>query len=344
MYSDWKADEIIVDILKTISNGSPITLKSYAKPNSNYSKDTIKKHLNDVRFFFDAEFYYDDRDKVWKAAQQKFLEYSALSAEEAVILAGIRKNSDHYGYSLRNTVLSLVNFVTRRRHTSKLQNYTVENFKHFQKNIRKIDNAITKRQYVNITYRSKGELKEKTVMPLRISNVEYYWYFIAIPQGETDTNSIRYYALYNIETLEISDQVYDSNMQRRYHNEVKNAHKGMNAYYKPYLKHKYITVLVPDNFMHYIKRSPYFLLFERKETPPIVFEIEEDGSKKYEYHAFAMPSTDEEYNDIIPTIQKYAPQIIVPDIEENKELLSFLSKRHDKHKRHEDIISSIMKK
>lgn len=348
IYMDESSSELTVIILKSLSNGSPIALSNYAKPNSRVAKKTLLEHLHELEYYFRDCYEYDQRAKAWKAKRQRFLDDSALSAEEAVVLSGIRRNSGHYGVSLDNTVHKLTRFVSRRRHIAALQNSPTENFRGYQKLIRKVENATHQHLYIEMTYKGfDGNPTTKTTLPLRAVNIEYYWYLVAIEQGKSQVEDIRYYSLYNIESIEITDQICDPNMHRRFRREVRHTHLGMNAYYKPYLKTNSVFVLVPEGFCNYLERSPFFSLWERGPNPALRFKTKElEGEKtievKHAYVHYSIPSTDEKYRDIIPAIQKYFPQIIVPDIKANQSLLNLLKEANKQYQEHSDILNKLL--
>lgn len=325
-YLDWKADEIIVEILNNMSSGSPIPLSMYAKPHSNINRETLVKHIKRVRNLFNTDIVYDKRSKTWKAGRQNFLDDFPLSVEEAVVLTGIKNNSLHYGNTLHKTVLEIAGFFQEWKHASMFQNSAIEDYKKFISKIKLIETAMARGQHVRIVYqKNQGATEERIVVPVRVANIEYYWYFIAIEKGKTTLDDIRKYAFHNIVDLDLNELVYNPKLQAHMRTKVKNIHLGMNAYYKPYNAIKTITLLVPEHFIHFIERSPYFTLWKiKKNEPSVVIKAalgEEGFEQDIHYKKVSVPSTDDEYRDIIPSIQKYMPMLIVPDLPENKELI-----------------------
>jgi len=51
---------------------------------------------------------------------------------------------------------------------------------------------------------------------------------------------------------------------------------------------------------------------------------------------------DEQYRDIIPTIQKYFSQIIVPEIKENQSLRESLKESNKQYQKHSDILNKLL--
>jgi len=325
LFPDEKIEELVVDILERISSGSPVSMAFYEE-NSRFKRDPIILRLKEASKLLEAEVYYDDRIKLWTTRRPNFLEYSPLTPEEAVALAGIKRNADHYGATLSRTVHYIANFFKRRRYAAKLQNYSVENFKSFMPITTIIDTAIYRGQYLDIEYNSGEEVKIRTVTPLRIANVEYYWYLIAIEKGKTEKQDIRHYALHYIEKIALNDLVFDPYFHQRMRNLVRQSHLGMNAYYKPYNDAKRVVIMIPEDFLHFLERSPFFKLWEiGKQHDSVTIQVADEGEEKEIcFRKVHVPSTDAEYRDIIPTIQKYMPQFIVPDIQDNKELILHL--------------------
>lgn len=329
-YFDYKTDEIVVDILERMSSGSPIPISMYAKPNSNSNRETIIRHIREVSNLFNADIDYNKCSKTWEAGRRNFLDDSPLSAQEAVVLAGIKRNAFHYGNTLDKTVIEIADFFQEWKHAGMFQNSAIEDFKKFMSKIKLIDTAKSRGQYLKIVYQKQTGAEERTVIPLRVANMEYYWYLIAIEKGKTTSDDIRKYALHNIETIELDEQVYNPKFQQDMHELVKDIHLGMNAFYKPYNAIKTVTLMIPESFINFIVRSPYFMLWKvKKNEPSVVIRGNfEEGQPEQDIHYIKMivPSTDHEYRDIIPSIQKYMPMFIVPELPENKELILHLRK------------------
>ncbi|UFS62745.1 WYL domain-containing protein [Sulfurimonas sp. HSL-3221] len=315
----YKAQEVVVIILNELSRSQSVVLSSFADF-YDVNELTLARNFRDVRdHFYSDDIEYVRKEKLWIAKRPRFLDDSFIKAEEAVVLTGILKNSSHFGHSLSQQVGLIVNYYKKRRYYNLLQPDTIEDAEPMKSFFATVEMAIRAGQYINLHYRKNGEIKQREVLPIRIANMEYYWYLI----GEFKTDSgkeIRYLAFRKIEKIEPINSYAKYSVLRELRHQVKDSNKGMNAFYKPYQKHKKVKVMIPEHFEEYIKSTPYFSTWKRATGSKII----ED--KKYIFYNIITTDGDE-YRDIIPTIQKYMPDVVVCNNDENQELIRIMRER-----------------
>ncbi|MDD2267712.1 WYL domain-containing protein [Sulfuricurvum sp.] len=299
----------------------------------NVNLDSLRKRFGEVvDMYYDGEIDYYPSQHMWKAHKHHFLETTLLSPEEAVILAGIRRNATHYGYGLKETVHRIVNRYVRRRHLRLLQKDSVEKTDdNMLDTFATIKTAVRKGRYLKIIYRNK----ERKVIPLQIVNLEFYWYLVAEVHTEKWQGILTYTAAL-IEDIQITEELFDKTHRNSLMLKIRGIEQGMNAFYKPYgeIKNK-IELLVPDNFNTFLERAPYFSLWEDTQMRvKINDEI---------WRIYAVISTDENYLDVIPTIQKYMPKIVVRDIPGNADLIAKMRKSSEEYAAVFTASRSIMK-
>jgi predicted DNA-binding transcriptional regulator YafY len=154
--------------------------------------------------------------------------------------------------------------------------------------------------------------------------MEYYWYIV----GEIEEGiekEIRYFRMKRIVKVEILDEYFEYSEFRALYHTIKDVNKGMNAFYQPYKKSRKIKVIMPEWFEEHIKEVPYFNTWEKTGEVKII--------EKARFLSYTIISTDEEYRDIIPAIQKYMPHIVVCNNKENQELIELMRIRSQKYAR-----------
>lgn len=311
MSSIEKPEEVIARIIRKISD-NPVGVRLSAEVDQKNLSVLRRRFREVVDKFYRAEIFYDEKDYHWKSLRPKFLEGMLLPPEEAVILAGFRRNAYHYGYSLKDTVHSIVNSYSKRRHLKLLQKDFIERSDEKMMDMfARIKSAERQGLYLRILYRDAW----RTVIPLQIVNLEYYWYLIAEEQnGEW---GIHPFAIARIDAAVILDSPYDRRRKRRLMHKIKGVENGMNAFYKPYERPGHaVEVLVVAWFETYLQRSPYFALWvPTHENIKINDEV---------YCVYTVTSCDEKFRDIIPTIQKYMPYVVVRDVPGNQGVIDAL--------------------
>lgn len=317
-----KAEEVIPEILTLLSNGHYISLASFSESYS-VPKDTLRRRFKDVvDRFYEDDISYSESDKCWYANNPNFLDASPLHPEEAVILCGILRSKDHYGLNLSRRVHLMVNKYIKRGQLATLMPETIEDIRDMEGIFILLENSIRSKKKVILHYKKNGQDKTKKFLPLKIMAIEYYWYVVGQidMDGEKEMRNFRLSRITQVEILEefASDSEFRTLTQR-----IRKADRGMNAYYKPYEAVRKIQVMMPDWFEQHVQDIPYFTTWKRTGG------FTQINGTCYMY--YEIDSTDDEYRDVIPMIQKYMPEIIVRNTEKNQDLIYLMKERSEKY-------------
>ena len=248
----------------------------------------FKEYL--LPLFIDEKIYYDYADRVYRA-RNNFLVKTLFDAEELAIISIIKnKSKDKYsddGLSQKVDVMfdKFEDELSNRLY----QKSSVEKIDNFKDEIIQIKNAIESRSIIQCTYNKK----DREVYPLKILNLEGYWYLIVF---EANDKKIKTFHLNTIKKIEVLNANYKFDKEI-----VKTFDNAITAYYK--LENEPIAVeLFIDATV-----SRYFL---RKPLNPTQRVI-----KKYDDGSLELEIIITDLMEIIPTIQRYMPHIgvITPD-------------------------------
>ena len=321
MSNTFNPREIVVTMIEEISRGNSINIQSFAVT-YDLKKETLSRHFREVvKKYYKEYIFYNESDKCWFSHKKNFLNESFITPEEAVILSGILSNPDRFGVGLNKKLHYIVNNYVRRRHLSLLQPETIEDYEDKLPLFAIFERAIRSKLMIEISYLKNESLKTRILLPLRIINMEYYWYFIGEIENSKGEKTIRYFTASKVSNINITEVLYDESNYKKLLHSIKDIDKGMNAYYKPYqhvVKH---DVMIEPSFEKYIKRAPYFSIWNKTSRTKKI------GEKIYSI--YTIDSTDNEYRDIIPTIQKYMPSVVVCNNKANEKLIATMRKRSE---------------
>lgn len=311
--TDYSIPETVARMINELDRGNSVSIASFAQQIS-ANKEALRKRFKSIVDRYYSEYvYYDKRAQLWFPRSKDFLARSFIDAEEAVILDGIQNNANHYGANLERRVHLIVNNYTRRRYYGILHAKNIEDAEPMLNNFSVIQHAIKSSRMIEVDYQKpKSKLKTKTILPIRIANMEYYWYLIG-EECEDGVKAIKYFTARNIVDVRLSSDEFDNASYKYLLGRVRNVEKGMNAFYEPYLESKKIEVLIPEWFAGYIESAPFFSLWNDTGRVKNI----EDAL----YYIYTIDSTHPDYMDVIPTILKYMPNVIVVNNEENKKLI-----------------------
>ena len=158
---------------------------------------------------------------------------------------------------------------------------------------------------VELDYPSKGTLKTRRVFPYKIVYIEYYWYLICYEENE----KIKSFRLSLIRSPHILDEVYKYNFE----NVNLRLKLAMNAYVDFKEPINTVDILVSNHLVNHVEIASFFTAWRKTEY---ITEID-----KVKYRRFEVNTTNPNYNDIIPTILKYMPHMLVESHDELKEAI-----------------------
>lgn len=248
----------------------------------------FKEYL--LPLFKDNRIFYDYSSKVYKA-KNNFLTKTLFSSEELAVISILKmKSKDKYSDNdLFKKTDALFHKFEDELSNKVYQKSAVEKIDEFKDEIILIKNAIETKNIIKCFYNKKN----REVYPLKILNLEGYWYLIIF---EPKDKKIKTFHLNTIKKIEITESNYLFD-----ENKVDSFDNAITAYFKPENKTIFIQLYIDAKVARYFERKP---LSQQQRT----LSKNEDGSLELE-----VSITD--YMEIIPTIQRFMPyvNVIEPD-------------------------------
>ena len=302
-----KPEEIIPEVIKRLSKGESLSTKEIAD-----KYGVIPSSFNDKFRPIREEFYehfiaYDKSSGKWTRIEPLFLEKMLLTPEETVVLTALIRNTSMCGTALSGTVKEIVENYVKRTKSSVFKQDVLEKINDDLEIIfAQLKYAIEGCKKIKFTYNENAIV----FYPYKVINLEYYWYILGyeeyseywmeIKKKPENSHMIKTFTINKIKNLEVIDERYKFDFGET-ETELKHA---MNAFFS-IGESEIIELLVIDWLEEYIERAPYFSGW--KKTGELI-TIKNDIFLVYE-----IKSTNKHYQDIIPTILKYTPNIRIRD-------------------------------
>ena len=251
----------------------------------------FKEYL--LPLFVDEKIYYDYADRVYRA-KNNFLVKTLFSAEELAIISIIKnKSKDKYsddGLSQKVDVMfdKFEDELSNRLY----QKSSVEKIDNFRDEIIQIKNAIETKHIITCTYTNK----DRTVYPLKILNLEGYWYLIVY---EPKDDLVKTFHLNSVKNIEHTDDIYTFNQDI-----VDSFDNAITAYFKPNNETVRVELFIDKEVSRFFERKPL-----NKTQRPL--RVLPDKSLELEIYVTDLM-------EIIPTIQRFIPYVVVIEPEELK--------------------------
>lgn len=299
-----KIEELLPDLLRNLSRGIAVSAKEVSEQN-NISQSSIRSHLRDLeKNFYKHCYRYDGSTKKWVVVEMGFLNRELLKPEEVVVLNGIYRNKDRLGSSLSLWHTKIVDSYLKRAKSYIFKQHKAEDITEDMEQIFAIvKNAINDRKKLQLNYG-----KVRTVSPYRIVYIEYYWYLICFEESENGS-IIKSFRLSKIR----SPKVLDENNNHDFSNVDLRLKLAMNAYVDFQSPIQTIEILVSDVISNHVEIASYFEAWRKTDYSTIV--------NNTTYNRFEVKTTNPSYDDIIPTILKYMPHMLVESPSELKEAI-----------------------
>ncbi len=272
-----------------------------------FSASGVRNHLRtlEARFYKNC-FKYDGSTKKWVTTDRGFLTRELLEPEEVIVLNGIYRNKDRLGSSLSKTHVKMIEDYLKRTKSYVYKQHTAEEMaKDMEEVFAMLKSAINQKNIVEIEYLSKGNISIRRVFPYQVVYIEYYWYLICYEESK----KIKSFRLSMIQSSKILDEIYNYDF-KPVDLRLKLA---MNAYVDFEEPIDTVEILVANFLFTHIKKASYFTAWN-----PMEYTIEVKGIK---YRRFEVTITNPKYDDIIPTILKYMPHMLVESSDELKEAI-----------------------
>lgn len=251
----------------------------------------FKEYL--LPLFIDEKIYYDYADRVYRATNN-FLVKTLFDAEELAIISIIKnKSKDKYsddGLSQKVDVMfdKFEDELSNRLY----QKSSVEKIDNFRDEIIQIKNAIETKHIITCTYTNK----DRIVYPLKILNLEGYWYLIVY---EPKDDLVKTFHLNSVKNIEHTDDIYTFNQDI-----VDSFDNAITAYFKPNNEPVRVELYIDKEVSRFFERKPL-----NKTQRPL--RVLPDKSLELEVYVTDLM-------EIIPTIQRFIPHVVVIEPEELK--------------------------
>ncbi len=303
-----KIEELLPYILRDLSNGIAVSTVDIQK-RYGLSGSSVRAHLRSLKEnFLKKDITYDASVKKWTAVQRGFLDKKLIKPQEIIVLNSMLRGKNRLGKSLSSAVEMMVS-----NYIKKTSLYIFE-----QKNSEEIDENMEEKSALILTaidekmkLNFKFNGSKRVVFPYKIVNIEYYWYLLGYEQSkneeETNSQKIKFFALYKIDDLEVSKDTFEydfANLEEK----IKHI---MNAYFSPQNPIVTVYLLVNIDIVEYIERAKFFDLWQKMDYRTKI------NNKRYVRYEVGV--SDESFRDIIPTILKYMPNILVEEPSKLKE-------------------------
>lgn len=254
----------------------------------------FKEYL--IPLFKTNTIYYDHSLKAYKA-KNNFLAKTLYTAEELSVISILKakakdKNLDDDLYEKTNV---LFNKFEDTLSNAFYQNIAVEKIDDFKDEIIEIKNAIESKVTLEVFYKKKVRI----IDPLKILNLEGYWYLIVLDKSDDKIKTFHLNSIKNIKTLNTSFE-YDDDAVKIFDNAI-------TAYYNPENKPILVKLFLEAKVSKYFRRKPI------SRTQRLI--------KTYQDESCDIELTVTDLMEIIPTIQRYIPFVkIVEPIELKNEI------------------------
>lgn len=277
----------ISSLLESLSKGycinTPDIAKLYGVSNKIIQTD-FKDYI--LPLFNDKTIYYDYAEKCYKATNN-FLSKTLFCAEELAIISILKnKSKDKYSDSdLAQKVDVLFSKFEDELTNAFYQKSSIEKIDTFKQEIIQIKNAIETKHIINCSYNDKL----RVVFPLKILNLEGFWYLIIFDTNDTKLKTFHLNSIKDIR-LSADTYLYDDKLVEKFNNAI-------TAYYKPHNEEITVQLFIDKAVAKYFIRKPI-------SPTQRILNTYANGDIEIE-----IIITD--IMEIIPTIQRYIPFVYV---------------------------------
>lgn len=305
-----KIEELMPGILKMLSRGESVST-AQMQGKHNFSASSFREHLRTLREnFFKNDIRYDASTKRWIAVEIGFLDKILLKPEEIVVLNSILRNKNKLGNGLCECTVNIVknyrkrtmSYILRQQNSEKIDNKMEEKFA-------LIHAAIDEKRKLNIQLTDS----KRVFYPHKILNIEYYWYLVGFEENkdekQEDSHRIKSFALAKIVNIDISEDEFRYDFSKL----DKRIGQMINAYFSFEKPTTVVQLLVHENIEDYIDRARFFSSWHKTDEHLLV-----DSQR---YIRYDVSTSDEYFRDIIPSILKYLPNILVLKPDELKKAI-----------------------
>jgi len=300
-----KIEEILPKILRDLSNGIAISTVKIER-DYGFSASGVRNHLRTLEErFYKGCFKYDGSSRKWITTDKGFLTKELLEPEEVIVLNGIYRNKDRLGLSLAKTHEQIIEKYLKRTKSYTFKQHKSEDItEDMEKIFVMLKRAIKSKNIVRLDYPSINSIKTRRVFPYRIVYIEYYWYLICYEDDK-------------IKSLRLSLITSPTILEEKYKYDFENIDLRLDLAMNAFVDYKEpintVEILVAECRTNHIELASFFTAWTKAEYTTKINNIL--------YRRFTVKITNTNYNDIIPTILKYMPEMLVESPDELKEAI-----------------------
>ncbi len=303
-------DQYMADVLKTLNMGATINISTYVE-GKDLSRRSVDNFLNSIKNNFLLTSLKNNRGN-WKI-KAGFLTVLGFNAEEVVVLnhlyerSKMLKNRNNLHDNYANIKYKIADYY-RQKAQSKSDSEKETISTSMRVIIQTLEDAIRRGKKVSIVFNKAL----RTVQPFKVYSKEYYWYLGGfednkLKQDENvvveDTNMMKSYTIKSIRKVEIFE---DENIDYDFSHAQKILPLALNSFISWDEEPQSVSLLIHKNLVDNIERAEIYSHWNKINK----------SSLYPDYFLYKIQSVHKSYKDIIPTIMKHAPEIMVYEPED----------------------------
>jgi len=303
-------DQYMTDILKTLNMGATINISTYVE-GKDLSRRSVDNFLNSIKNNFLLTSLKNYRGN-WKI-RAGFLTVLGFNAEEVVVLNHLYerskmlkdRNNLHDNYA--NIKYKIADHY-RQKAQSKSDSEKETISTSMRVIIQTLEDATARGKKVSIVFNKAF----RTVQPFKVYSKEYYWYLGGFEDNKLkqeenavveDTNIMKSYTIKSIRKVKILE---DENIDYDFSLAQKILPLALNSFISWDEEPQSASLLIHKNLVDNIERAEIYSHWNKINK----------SSLYPDYFLYKVQSVHKSYKDIIPTIMKHAPEIMVYEPEE----------------------------
>lgn len=302
--------DYMIDIVDILNDGLEINVTEFAKKNDLHRR-TISNYLNNFKTCFELNSLTNNHGK-WKI-RRGFLKHLGLNTEELVTILDLYISSSN---SIDKLSVSQKNIATLYRNNKLILDKDNGQETLTQTMIILIGNineAINTKRKIQILFNGHYRI----IQPFKVFKREYYWYFAGYEEEKYELNNeenmqtinhMKTYSIRSIRSVKILQHEYISHPFTGAEEILKNSLNGYMSWNKE-----------PHNILLAIKNT----LSEKIQKVNTYSHWTYSGpiATLPEYDFYKTKSVHDEFKDIIPTILKYTPNILILEPPELRDII-----------------------
>ena len=250
------------------------------------SQRVLLKDINEyiLKYFDDDTIYYDPCDKVYKS-KNSFLQNTTLSSQDMAVISILKaKSRDKYSdIELKDEVDKLFECYEDLLSKNIYINSSIEKITLKEDSLENIKYAIKVKKIITCNYNNK----QRELHPLKIINIEIYWYLVAL-----ENNKVKTFHLNSLKDIDVINKRFTFDYEK-----IKNIDNSINAYFKIDTKPILVQLYIQKEVVKFFTR--------------VALNNTQRVLKKYDDGSLDIELFITDYMEIIPTIQKYIPFVKV---------------------------------